>query len=63
MDLWDWLALAGLALLGAGLALLAPWLGLAVTGALLATAGIVGGTHAERAAQRDQRATGGRRWD
>lgn len=59
MDLWDWLALAGIVLLGAGLALLAPWLGLAVTGALLAAAGVVGGNLAERAAQRDRSKGGG----
>ncbi|MFD9064194.1 hypothetical protein ACFVZ3_22025 [Kitasatospora purpeofusca] len=60
MDLWDWLALVGIVLLGSGLALLALWLGLAVTGALLATAGVVGGNLAERADQRDRTKGGGR---
>ncbi|MGW4030757.1 hypothetical protein ACWEFL_15795 [Streptomyces sp. NPDC004838] len=35
MDRWDVLALLGTALLGTGLALLAPWLGIAAAGLVL----------------------------
>ncbi|WP_435610885.1 hypothetical protein [Streptomyces sp. C10-9-1] len=51
MDRWDVLALLGITLLGAGLALLAPWLGLAVAGAVLLVLGVAG-------ALGDARATG-----
>jgi hypothetical protein len=52
VDRWDALALLGIALLGAGLWLLAPWLGLAVTGAALLAVGLAGSVTAERAAAR-----------
>ncbi|WP_158515452.1 hypothetical protein [Kitasatospora sp. MBT63] len=50
MDRWDVLALLGIVLLGTGLALFAPWLGIATAGALCLVAGITGGVLAERAA-------------
>ena len=40
MDRWDVTALIGIVLLGCGLWLLAPWLGLFVTGAVLLGAGL-----------------------
>ncbi len=49
MDRWDLLALVGVVLLGTGLALLAPWLGISVAGALLLAAGIYAGEHYGRA--------------
>ncbi|MFB7171096.1 hypothetical protein ACFCYM_09775 [Streptomyces sp. NPDC056254] len=49
MDRWDVLALAGVLLLGAGLYLLAPWLGIAVPGAVLLAVGLGGAISAERA--------------
>jgi hypothetical protein len=43
MDRWDLLALIGVALVGAGLALVAPWLGITVVGVILLVAGVAGG--------------------
>jgi hypothetical protein len=51
VDRWDVLAVLGIAGLGAGLGLLAPWLGLAVAGLVLLGIGIVGAVTAERAAR------------
>lgn len=48
MDRWDVLGLAGVVLLGAGLYLLAPWLGIAVAGAVLLAVGLAGAIAAER---------------
>lgn len=42
MDRWDVLALLGIALLGIGLGLLAPWLGVATAGLVLLAVGITG---------------------
>ncbi|WP_327162851.1 hypothetical protein [Streptomyces zaomyceticus] len=42
MDRWDVLALLGIALLGIGLGLLAPWLGIAAAGLVLLVVGITG---------------------
>jgi len=50
VDRWDVLALLGVVLLGAGLALLQPWLGLAVGGLCLLGIGVTGSVFAERAA-------------
>lgn len=49
MDRWDVLGLLGIALLGAGLALLAPWLGVAVAGLALLAVSITGAVITERA--------------
>lgn len=49
MDRYDVLALLGIACLGAGLCLLAPWLGIAVAGAVLLAVGLTGAVIAERA--------------
>lgn len=49
MDRWDVLALLGVVLLGAGLALLTPWLGIAVAGAVLLALAVAGAVAAERA--------------
>lgn len=49
MDRWDVLALLGTALLGAGLGLVAPWLGIAAVGVVLLGIGIVGALLTERA--------------
>lgn len=49
MDRWDALALLGVVLLGAGLFLVAPWLGVTVTGAVLLAVGLGGAIAAERA--------------
>ncbi|MEU9654205.1 hypothetical protein AB0E00_35655 [Streptomyces sp. NPDC048110] len=54
MDRWDVLALLGVVALGAGLWLVAPWLGLSVVGAVLLAAGVGGSVIAERAAVRQQ---------
>lgn len=51
MDWWDVLALLGVALLGAGLGMLAPWLGVAAAGAALLGIGVSGAAAAERAAR------------
>lgn len=53
LDRWDVLALLGVVLLGAGLALLAPWLGVAVAGLVLLGIGIGGAVIEERAAVRE----------
>ncbi|MFD8640837.1 hypothetical protein ACFV14_11065 [Streptomyces zaomyceticus] len=42
MDRWDVLALLGIVLLGLGLGLLAPWLGVAAAGLVLLAVGIAG---------------------
>jgi hypothetical protein len=52
VDRWDVTALVGIVLLGSGLWLLAPWLGLFVTGAVLLAVGLGGSVVAERAAAR-----------
>ncbi|MCY0919616.1 MULTISPECIES: hypothetical protein [unclassified Streptomyces] len=49
MDRWDVLALLGTLLLGAGLALLSPWIGLTAVGLVLLSIGIFGALAAERA--------------
>ncbi|MFJ2002170.1 hypothetical protein [Streptomyces chartreusis] len=54
MDRWDVLALIGIVLLGAGLWLLAPWLGLTVAGAVTLAVGLFGSVIAEKAAARQE---------
>ncbi|MEU9972337.1 hypothetical protein [Streptomyces sp. NPDC051014] len=54
MDRWDAIGLLGLVLLGGGLALLAPWLGLAAAGLVLFTVAVCGAVAARRAAAREQ---------
>lgn len=54
MDRWDVLALIGIVLLGAGLWLLAPWLGLTTAGAVLLGVGLFGSVLTERAAARQE---------
>ncbi|GEC02964.1 hypothetical protein SSP24_06190 [Streptomyces spinoverrucosus] len=54
MDRWDVLALLGIVLLGTGLWLIAPWLGLTVGGAVLLGVGLCGSVLAERAAVRQE---------
>ncbi|MEV7282865.1 hypothetical protein [Streptomyces sp. NPDC093111] len=49
MDRWDVLGLLGIAFLGVGLALLAPWLGVAVAGLALLIVAITGALITERA--------------
>lgn len=49
VDIWDVLAALGVVLIGVGLGLVAPWLGVTVTGVLLLVAGITGGVLAGRA--------------
>lgn len=51
MDRWDVLALIGIAGLGVGLGLLAPWLGIAVAGFVLLAVALTGAVIAERAAR------------
>ncbi|WUI00216.1 hypothetical protein OHR68_43240 [Spirillospora sp. NBC_00431] len=62
MDRWDLLALLGVACLGAGLWLVAPWLGITAVGLVLLAGGIVGGVvgelRATRAARETQPGTG-----
>ncbi|MET9396291.1 hypothetical protein [Kitasatospora sp. NPDC002965] len=48
VDRWDLFALLGVVMIGAGLALIDPWLGVAA-GVLLLAAGLVGGIRAGRA--------------
>lgn len=48
MDRWDVLGLLGVLLLGTGLALLAPWLGLAAAGLVLLALAVTGALGAER---------------
>ncbi|MEU0584576.1 hypothetical protein [Streptomyces sp. NPDC006132] len=52
MDRWDVLALLGIVALGAGLWLLAPWLGLTVVGVALLCIGLGGSVLEEKAAAR-----------
>lgn len=54
MDRWDVLGLVGLVLLGGGLGLLAPWLGLAVAGSVLLVLAVCGAVAAARAAARQE---------
>ncbi|MGW1035017.1 hypothetical protein ACWD4Z_22875 [Streptomyces antibioticus] len=54
MDRWDTIGLVGLVLLGGGLALLAPWLGVAVAGALLVAVAVCGAVAAHRQEVREQ---------
>ena len=42
MDGWDMMALIGLAMVGAGLWMVAPWLALVVEGTLLLIGGVAG---------------------
>ncbi|WP_432193800.1 hypothetical protein [Streptomyces sp. bgisy027] len=49
MDRWDVLALLGIVLLGAGLWLVAPWLGLTVVGGALLAVGLVFSVLTEKA--------------
>ncbi|MBB4987485.1 hypothetical protein [Streptomyces nymphaeiformis] len=51
VDPWDYLALLGIVLLGTGLGLLAPWLGMASAGLALLALGVAGAISAERAAR------------
>ncbi|AMS01562.1 MULTISPECIES: hypothetical protein [Streptomyces] len=51
MDRWDVLALLGITLLGLGLGLLAPWLGVAAAGLVLLAVGIAGALGELRAAR------------
>lgn len=51
MDRWDVLALLGIVLLGLGLGLLAPWLGVAAAGLVLLAVGIGGALGELRAAR------------
>lgn len=63
VDRWDLLALVGVVLLGIGLAMLKPWLGVTVTGVVLLVAGVAGGALPELATMRAQAraaAAGGR---
>jgi hypothetical protein len=54
VDRWDTIGLVGLVLLAGGLALYAPWLGLAVGGALLFAVAVCGAVAAYRQDVRDQ---------
>jgi hypothetical protein len=54
VDRWDVLALLGIVLLGAGLCLLAPWLGLTVSGAVLLAVGLGCSIAEEKAAARQE---------
>ncbi|MDN3021549.1 hypothetical protein [Streptomyces sp. S.PB5] len=54
MDRWDVLALLGIVFLGAGLWLIAPWLGLTVVGGALVVIGLGGSVLAEKAAARQE---------
>ncbi|MFM9634371.1 hypothetical protein ACKI10_43320 [Streptomyces galilaeus] len=50
MDRWDVLGLLGVVLLGVGLCLLAPWLGLSVAGLVLLAIAAAGSVFTEKAA-------------
>ncbi|MFF2774848.1 hypothetical protein ACFVU3_08055 [Streptomyces sp. NPDC058052] len=50
-DLWDVLALLGIVLLGTGLGMLAPWLGVASAGLALLALGLGGALATERRAR------------
>ncbi|MFJ9382010.1 hypothetical protein [Streptomyces sp. NPDC101455] len=54
MDRWDVLGLAGVLLLGGGLGLLAPWLGVAAAGLVLLVVAVAGALAGERQAAREQ---------
>lgn len=54
MDRWDVLALLGVVLLGLGLSLLAPWLGITAAGVVLLALGVIGAGVNERAARTEQ---------
>lgn len=54
MDRWDTIGLVGLVLLAGGLALFAPWLGLAVAGSLLFAVAVCGALAAQRQEAREQ---------
>lgn len=54
MDRWDVLGLVGLLLLGGGLGLLAPWLGVAAAGLVLFSVAVCGAIAARRQAVREQ---------
>ncbi|NEB00614.1 hypothetical protein [Streptomyces sp. SID13726] len=54
MDRWDVLGLAGVLLLGGGLGLLAPWLGIASAGLVLLTVAVCGAVAAQGAAARER---------
>ncbi|MFJ8863623.1 hypothetical protein ACIRD8_35050 [Streptomyces sp. NPDC102451] len=48
MDRWDVLVLLGVIAIGTGLFLLAPWLGVTVTGVVLLAVGVAGAHSANR---------------
>ncbi|MFJ4687065.1 hypothetical protein [Streptomyces sp. NPDC088789] len=54
MDRWDTIGLVGLVMLVGGLALLAPWLGLAAGGGLLFAVAVCGAIAAYRQDARDR---------
>lgn len=54
MDRWDVLCLLGVMLLGVGLGLLAPWLGITAAGVVLLALGVTGAGMTERAERTEQ---------
>ncbi|MGW1127467.1 hypothetical protein [Streptomyces sp. NPDC002526] len=54
MDRWDVLVLLGVGLVGTGLFLLAPWLGVTAAGAVLLAVGVLGAHGANRATADEQ---------
>lgn len=48
MDRWDVLALLGVLMVGCGLGLLAPWLGLTVAGGIVLAVGLFGALVSEK---------------
>ncbi|MEU6952081.1 hypothetical protein [Streptomyces sp. NPDC045714] len=54
MDRWDVLVLVGVSLVGLGLFLLAPWLGITVCGVVLLAVGVAGAHSANRTKTGDQ---------